>query len=405
MVCLTRSYAKNSLRTSRNKRHARGVVRISSTEQPQEVPVTITVRIIRALVLGVLGAALPLATYAAITTHASASGPYENPRMTPPNTTEALYSKSGHNITPLSDEKIQELAKDLTDEERKIILNEGTEPPFCGNLLDNKKDGNYHCRLCKLPLFGSNSKFHSGTGWPSFFQPVDPQHVATEEDNSHFMSRTEILCARCGGHLGHVFPDGPKPTGLRFCVNSASLEFFEAGDELPEMAKPSTLEVAYFAGGCFWGIEDRYEKHIGVIDAVSGFQGGDDSREPTYREVCTGVTGHAESVKVTFDPAVVSYEKLLSWFFRIHDPTQGNRQGPDVGTQYRSAIFTTSDEQYKQAKAFLEAQQKEGRWSSRKITTELRRADDAKFYEAEEYHQDYYARKGGTCAAPIYPED
>ena len=154
------------------------------------------------------------------------------------------YSESGYNIARLPNEKIQELAKDLTDEERKVILNDSTEAPFCGNLLDNKKDGVYHCRLCKLPLFGSNSKFKSGTGWPSFFAPVDPDHVLTESDNTLGMSRDEITCTRCGGHLGHVFDDGPEPTGLRFCVNSASLEFFEDGKEIPDMGKPTTLQTA-----------------------------------------------------------------------------------------------------------------------------------------------------------------
>ncbi len=334
-------------------------------------------------------------------TWASALEPNETSPMTQ---TTNQYSQSGHNITRLPNDQIQTLAKDLTEKERKIILNDGTEAPFCGNLLDNKLEGTYHCRLCKLPLFGSDSKFKSGTGWPSFFTPVDPDHVNTESDNTLGMTREEITCARCGGHLGHVFPDGPKPTGLRFCVNSASLEFFENGKEIPDMGKPTKLETAYFAGGCFWGIEDRYAKLDGVLNVISGYQGGDDSKA-TYKEVSTGTTGHAESVQVVFDPSIVTYHELLSWFFRIHDPTQGNRQGPDIGTQYRSAIYTTSDKQHQEAKAFIEAQQKEGRWSKRKITTELRSASDAKFYEAEEYHQDYYARTGGSCAAPIYPED
>jgi len=359
---------------------------------------TRTSTIIPIAAIAFLGTAMTLLANA---TWANAQNPTENTTMTQ---TTDQYSQSGHNITRLSNKQIQTLAKDLTEEERKIILNDGTEAPFCGNLLDNKLDGTYHCRLCKLPLFGSNSKFKSGTGWPSFFTPVDPDHVLTESDNTMGMTREEITCTRCGGHLGHVFPDGPKPTGLRFCVNSASLEFFEDGDTLPKAALPSKTQIAYFAGGCFWGIEDRYAKLDGVLNVISGYQGGDDSKT-TYKEVLKGTTGHAESVKVVFDPSIITYNELLSWFFRIHDPTQGNRQGPDIGTQYRSAIYTTSDEQFNQAQAFIEAQQKEGRWSKRKITTELRSESNAKFYEAEEYHQDYYARTGGACAAPIYPED
>ncbi|MBO6513956.1 MAG: bifunctional methionine sulfoxide reductase B/A protein [Phycisphaerales bacterium] len=362
-------------------------------------------RTFRNIALAIFGLSIPLAFYAIMIAATNANASPRDSYTMSKTSTQSNYSQSGHNIARLSDEKIQELAKDLSPEDRRIILNDGTEPPFCGNLLDNKKEGVYHCKLCKLPLFGSDSKFTSGTGWPSFFTPVDPAHVSTEVDTSHGMVREEITCTRCNAHLGHVFPDGPEPTGLRFCVNSASLEFFEEGDTLPMAALPTQTQTAYFAGGCFWGIEDRYAKLPGVLNVVSGYQGGDDSKTPTYQEVCTGATGHAESVRVDFDPSVVSYAELLAWFFRIHDPTQGNRQGPDVGTQYRSAIYTTSDEQYTEAKAFIEAQQKEGRWSKRTITTELRRAEDTKFYEAEEYHQDYYAKNGGTCAAPIYPED
>lgn len=362
-----------------------------------------TSKIITTAALALLGLAIPAVLFATLTLSTADQAEY-----TEINTmfeTIDGYSRAGFNITRLSGEKIKTLAEDLTDDERKVILNDDTEAPFCGNLLDNKLEGVYHCKLCKLPLFGSDTKFNSRTGWPSFFTPVDPDHVLTESDKSKGMSRDEITCARCGGHLGHVFEDGPEPTGLRFCVNSASLEFFEDGDTLPMAALPTQTQTAYFAGGCFWGIEDRYAKLPGVLDAVSGFQGGDDSSTPSYAAVCAGTTGHAESVKVIFDPAVVSYNDLLSWFFRIHDPTQGDRQGPDVGTQYRSAIYTTSEDQYIEAEAFIASQQAEGRWSSKKITTELKNADDSIFYLAEDYHQDYYMRKGGSCAAPIYPED
>ena len=147
-------------------------------------------------------------------------------------------SASGHDLTPLSAERIAELARGLSEEERHIILRKGTERPFCGLLNDHEEKGTYTCRLCGLPLFTSAAKFHSGTGWPSFFQPVDAQHVHTERDASHGMVRTEILCARCGAHLGHVFEDGPRPTGLRYCLNSASLVFQEAGHPLPPESKP-----------------------------------------------------------------------------------------------------------------------------------------------------------------------
>ncbi|WP_297769387.1 peptide-methionine (R)-S-oxide reductase MsrB [uncultured Alcanivorax sp.] len=138
------------------------------------------------------------------------------------NTTRSI---SGHDLTPLSDAEKQQRAEHLTDEERRILLNQGTEPPFCGGLLDNKEDGVYHCKLCELPLFAANAKFESGTGWPSFYQPFDPEHIRELHDTSHGMTRVEIRCARCDGHLGHVFPDGPAPTGLRYCLNSASMVF------------------------------------------------------------------------------------------------------------------------------------------------------------------------------------
>jgi len=143
-------------------------------------------------------------------------------------------SISGYDIEPLSADAIERLAADLNEEEYRVLLDHGTEAAFCGTLLDNKLDGTYACRLCGLPLFASRHKFDSGTGWPSFYTPFDKDHLTEIEDSSYGMRRVEIRCARCGGHQGHVFPDGPPPTGNRYCLNSASLEFFEEGVEIPQ---------------------------------------------------------------------------------------------------------------------------------------------------------------------------
>ncbi len=142
-------------------------------------------------------------------------------------------SRSGFDLSPLSQDRIAALAEGFTPEERHVILAHGTERPFCGVFLDNKKQGVYTCRLCALPLFQSNAKFDSGTGWPSFFQPFDRDHIRELVDNSHGMRRVEIRCKRCDAHLGHVFDDGPQPTGLRYCLNSVSMEFVDEGQPLP----------------------------------------------------------------------------------------------------------------------------------------------------------------------------
>ena len=303
-------------------------------------------------------------------------------------------SDSGYDLTPPTPEEKAELLAKLTPEQIRITQKAGTEAAFCGTLLDNKKEGIYACVVCGLPLFDSADKFTSGTGWPSFTKTFDKAHVIGKVDDSYGMVRTEIVCGRCGSHLGHVFEDGPPPTGMRFCLNSESLVFIDEDQELPERSKPMVTEDAYFAGGCFWGVEYGFAQLPGVISATSGYQNGD-TKNPDYRAVCTGETGHAESVRVRFDPEKIDFETLVRFFFEIHDPTTLNRQGPDVGTQYRSGIYTASPEQAQTARKVVKELADSDQFKGRTIVTQIE--PTGTFNQAEEYHQDYVVRTGRTC--------
>ena len=305
-----------------------------------------------------------------------------------------VLSKTGHDVTPLSKEQVAVLAKKLSPESYRVTQKAGTEPPFCGNLLDNKKDGTYLCVVCGLPLFSSEHKFDSGTGWPSFFREVDPDHVKREVDRSLGMERIEIECVRCGAHLGHVFSDGPRPTGERHCLNSASLTFLEKGAPVPPESRPVKAETAYFAAGCFWGVQHWFSRGPGVLEATSGYMQGR-TEKPTYREVCDGDTGHAETVKVVYDANRVTYRRLVEAFFAMHDPTQKDRQGPDVGEQYRSGIWTVGAEQEKAAREVLAELAARKAYGVREIVTIVEPAKT--FWPAEEYHQEYLAKNGAAC--------
>ncbi len=273
----------------------------------------------------------------------------------------------------------------LSDKESRVIVNKGTERAFSGKYDKHKKDGTYICKWCDAPLYKSSSKFDSGCGWPSFDDEIEDAVKRVKDADGR---RVEIVCAKCGGHLGHVFEgEGFTEKDTRHCVNSISLEF--------EEKKTDGLLKAYFAGGCFWGVEYHFENLDGVTDVVSGFMGGD-VKNPTYRDVVSGRSGHLEVVEITYDSKKVTYESLAKLFFEIHDPTQANGQGPDIGSQYLSAVFVSNESERKTVEKLIGILSSQGL----KIATKIE--DIKPFYKAENYHQDYYQRKGSQPYCHAY---
>lgn len=273
----------------------------------------------------------------------------------------------------------------LTPEEEQIIKHKGTEAPFSGEYLTNKAEGVYTCKQCDSPLYLSEDKFESHCGWPSFDDEI-PGAVTRIPDTDG--QRTEIVCTNCKAHLGHVFlNEGFTSKNTRHCVNSLSMKFIplDAG----------RFEKAYFASGCFWGTEYYFQKAAGVLRTTVGYMGGHKTA-PTYREVSTGATGHAETTEVIFDNKATSYGDLVKLFFETHDFTQVNRQGPDIGTQYRSVIFYVSELQKQIAEKYKDTLTQKGY----RVATAIEPAGT--FWKAENYHQQYYDKNGHRPYCHIY---
>ncbi len=269
----------------------------------------------------------------------------------------------------------------LTPEEKHIIIDKGTERPFTGKYTDTFKPGLYICRQCNAPLYRDDDKFKSSCGWPAFDDAIKGAVKQTLDADGR---RTEITCNKCGGHLGHVFV-GEQLTqkNTRHCVNSLSMKL--------EPSDTGRIRRAFFAGGCFWGVEYQMKKADGVLVVTSGYIDGK-TQYPTYKEVCTHTTGHTEAVEVIFDSKKTDFETLAKLFFEIHDPTQLKRQGPDIGSNYRSGIYYLSNEQKKVTEKLVKQLKEKGL----NVVTEIKPAP--RFWPAEDYHQDYHERHG---SAPV----
>ncbi len=267
--------------------------------------------------------------------------------------------------------------KQLSAFETYVIDKKGTEPPFSGLYTYTDAPGVYVCKRCETPLYRSEDKFPSHCGWPSFDDEI-PGTVEHRPDADG--QRVEILCKSCGAHLGHIFSgEGFTPKNVRHCVNSVSLTFKARSDV--------KTETAIFASGCFWGTEYFLARVPGVLQTKVGYTGGHVDH-PTYEQVCAKKTGHFEALEVVFDPTLVSYESLVRIFFETHDFSQRDGQGPDIGPQYRSALFYANDQQKRIAESMIERLQ----GMKHEVATELKPA--VKFWPAEDYHQHYYERKG-----------
>jgi peptide methionine sulfoxide reductase msrA/msrB len=303
--------------------------------------------------------------------------------------------KRANNGNPPPDQRIEKSEKEwkalLTDEQFRVTRLKGTERAGSGEFCERHEPGLYGCVCCGTPLFDSREKFDSGSGWPSFTQSVKDNSIKYEKDSSYGMIRMEVMCNTCDAHQGHAFPDGPEPSGLRYCINSASMKLLNS---------VQLEETLILGNGCFWCTEAVFQRIKGVSKVESGYSGGH-IKNPAYREVTSGTSGHAEVIKLTYNPEVISFDDLLRIFFATHDPTTLNRQGYDTGTQYRSAIFFRDESEERIAKEIISEMQP---YFDDPIVTEVTQA--GAFYNADADHQDFYNlnTESPYCQAVINPK-
>jgi len=308
----------------------------------------------------------------------------ENPYYSTTDTTKLIVSDA-------------EWKKILSPDLYAVAREADTERAFTGKMWSSETKGTYYCATCGNKLFESDQKFVSSCGWPSFFEQENKESITFQDDNSYGMKRIEANCGRCDSHLGHLFDDGPEPTGKRYCMNAVSLDFMPDG----MATNTENLETIVIGGGCFWCVEAVYKNLDGVKSVYSGYAGGM-VEDPSYEQVCSGRTGAAEVIEITYDTTKTNLDEIFKVFFTVHDPTTLNRQGADSGTQYRSVIF------YKNENEKIVAQNLITELNSKvfdnKIVTTLESLK--KFYKAEEYHQGYYENNKNKpyCQMVIQPK-